>query len=109
MKEELLRVDNPYTGEIVLERTLLRAEEIDPLMSRANKAHLEWRATPIAARVELVQRFIKEFEKERERYAKEITEEMGKPISQANNEINGMFERARQMASIAEASLAHEQ
>src|SRR5262249_18635786 len=26
-----------------------------------------------------------------------------------NNEINGMFDRARQMASIAEASLAHEQ
>lgn len=108
MKDEILRVDNPYTGEIAVERKLLRADEVDAVMTRAHAAHLEFKKTTIKQRIELVHRFVAEFEKERARYAKEITESMGKPLIQADREINGLADRAKQMASMAEEALAHE-
>jgi acyl-CoA reductase-like NAD-dependent aldehyde dehydrogenase len=108
MSADILRVDNPFNGKIVYEAPLLHADAIDGIMSRAHAAHSEWVRTGVAERIAAVERFIQAFDGERARYAKEITEEMGKPLAQADREISGMFDRARQMASIAEASLADE-
>src|SRR4051812_28183994 len=97
---DVLRVDNPFTGEIVYEAALLHADAIDAVMTRAHTAHREWKRSSISARVAAIERFIAAFEAQRVRYAKEITEEMGKPLVQADREISGMIDRARQMASI---------
>jgi acyl-CoA reductase-like NAD-dependent aldehyde dehydrogenase len=102
------RTDNPFTGEIVFEAPLSGEAELDRAIRRAHAAHLEWRRVPIRERIQLVERFCEAFGKERDRYAAEITASMGKPLRQAHNEVNGMIDRARQMAGIAEVSLAPE-
>jgi acyl-CoA reductase-like NAD-dependent aldehyde dehydrogenase len=108
MTADILRVDDPFTQKIVYEGPLLHADQIDGVMSRAYAAHREWKRTSIAQRREAIEAFIRAFDAERGRYAKEITQEMGKPLVQADREMNGMFDRARQMASIAELALADE-
>jgi acyl-CoA reductase-like NAD-dependent aldehyde dehydrogenase len=104
----MLRLDNPFTGQIVLERPLLAEAEIDPLMTRAHNAHREWRRTRIQDRITLVERACTVFEERRAQYAREITEAMGKPLIQAEREVVTMIDRARQMCSIAESALAAE-
>src|SRR5687767_8242695 len=103
---ETLRVDNPFTGDIACEVPLVSEANLDPIIQRAHRAHLEWRRVSIAERVKLIERFVQVFDGNRDHYAKEITDMMGKPLRQSNNEIDGMIDRARQMASIAEQSLA---
>src|SRR5687768_7089702 len=105
---ETLRVDNPFTGDIACEVPLVREAELDPIVQRAHRAHLEWRRVPIFERVKLIERFIQAFESKRDHYAREITDMMGKPLRQSNNEINGMIERSRQMAGLAEEALRPE-
>jgi acyl-CoA reductase-like NAD-dependent aldehyde dehydrogenase len=106
---ETLRVDNPFTGEIACESPLVSETDLDPVIQRAHRAHLEWRRVPVPERVALIDRFTKAFEAKRDRYAKEITDMMGKPLRQSNNEISGMIDRSRQMAAIAEESLRPEE
>lgn len=105
---EVLRVDNPFTQEIAFEAPLLGESELDGVMERAHAAHLEWRRVPLAERIALIERFIQAFSARRDQYAAEITASMGKPLRQAQNEIEAMFDRARQMTGIAEAALAPE-
>jgi acyl-CoA reductase-like NAD-dependent aldehyde dehydrogenase len=104
----VLKVDNPFTGKVVFEAPLLRRDQVDGIMARSQLAHAEWRRSSIRDRIHLVERFISEFDKERARYAREISEEMGKPLVQADREISTMFDRARQMATISESALAQE-
>ena len=102
---ETLRVDNPFTGELACEVPLVSEGELDPILQRARRAHLEWRRVSIGERVKLIERFVQAFDSERDRYAREITAMMGKPLRQSNNEINGMIDRSRQMAAMAEEAL----
>ena len=101
----VLQVDNPFTGEIVLERQLLPAAELDGVMKASHDAHRAWSGTSLDERLALLERFCTIFEAKRDGYAAEITASMGKPIKQARGEIDGMCDRARQMASIAERAL----
>ena len=59
---ETLRVDNPFTGEVACETPLLSETDLDPVMQRAHRAHLEWRRVPVADRVRLIEKFVQAFE-----------------------------------------------
>lgn len=108
MSAQTLKVDNPFTGEVVLERPLLELGDLDDVMKRAHAAHREWAAVPLADRIALVHRFVDAFKGDADQHARDITASMGKPIGQAHGEINGMCGRASAMAEIAEAALADE-
>ncbi len=88
------RIDNPYTGETVAERRLLRDDEVEGLVTRAFRAHKGWAKTPIAERVALCERFCQELEKDAERIAREVTQQMGKPLAQARGEGKTTLHRA---------------
>jgi len=103
---DVIRVDNPFTGEIVLERPLMPASELDGLMKRSHEAHRAWRQTSLPERLALVEKFCAVFEARADQYAAEITASMGKPLKQAKGEVGAMCDRARQMATIAERALA---
>lgn len=105
---DVVRVDNPFTHEIVFEAPLVDDRQLDGLMERAHAAHLEWQRVPLKERVGMIERFVQAFEARRDRYAAEITACMGKPLRQSQNEIDAMFDRARQVAGIAETALAPE-
>ena len=102
------RIDNPYTGEIVAERKLLTGAEIEGVVWRAHRAHKQWMRTAIPERVALCERFCQEFEKDGERITREITQQMGKPLQQAQGELRTALFRARTMMSIAPESLRDE-
>lgn len=106
MSQSILSVDNPFTGDIILERPLSDANEMNAIMLRAQAAHKEWKATSLSERQALVKRFIECVTAKADEYAAEITACMGKPISQAQGEVSGMCDRAAQMNSIAESALA---
>lgn len=99
------RIDNPYSGETVAERRFLQASQIEGLVTRSFRAHKSWARTPIAERVALCERFCQEFDKDGERIAREVTEQMGKPLAQARGEVKTMLRRARAMMSIAAEAL----
>ncbi len=105
---DMHRIDNPYTGETVAERPLLAAAEIEGLVARAFRAHKAWAKTQIAERVALCERFCQQFEKEGERIAREVTQQMGKPLSQARGEVKTTLHRARTMMSLAADALRDE-
>ena len=103
-----LKVVNPYSEEVVLTVPLADRAELDLVVRRARAAFLAWRGTPLAERMELCRRFADAFESMRDRIARDITLQMGKPLGQSHNEINGLLERTHGMIEIAEATLADE-
>lgn len=108
MSQHELRVINPFTEETAFTLPMLQANEVDTVVQRARNAYAVWKDTPIAERVALCRRFMAEFEGMRDEIAKNLTVQMGKPLSQSVNEVNGLLGRMDHMTSIAEAALADE-
>ncbi len=102
------RIDNPYSGEIVAERRFLTAGEVEGAVARAARAQRAWARTPTEERVGLCERFCSTFEEDGDRIALEITQQMGKPLSQSRGEVKTALARARHMISIAPEALADE-
>ncbi len=104
MKNKLV-VENPATNEVSYEVEAMTEKEIREAAKRAVKAQSEWKSAPVKERVELVERFIACLFSERRRISEEMTLQMGKPLWQADREVDGCAKRALHMASIAEDSL----
>jgi acyl-CoA reductase-like NAD-dependent aldehyde dehydrogenase len=102
------RIDNPYTGEIVAERRYLDESEVEGLVSRAFRAHKAWAKTPLPERIALCERFCEQVEKDKDRIAREVTAQMGKPLAQAYGEVRTMLARARTMMALAVEALRDE-
>lgn len=102
------RIDNPYTGETVAERRFLQPGEVEGLVSRSFRAHKQWMRVPLPERIALCERFCQEFEKDAERIAREVTQQMGKPLSQARGEVKTAVFRARTLMSLATDALRDE-
>ena len=60
----------------------------------------------VKERVEIAKRFVEAFVSKKDEIAKELTMQMGRPVSQTPFEVNGMSSRANYMISVAEESLA---
>src|SRR5689334_3181951 len=103
-----IRVDDPYRGDLVAEVPLASREEADALVTRAARAQERWGKAPLAERIALCNGWVTKFEARKEEIARDVSRQMGKPLGQARNEVNGCLARARHMISIAEASLAPE-
>jgi acyl-CoA reductase-like NAD-dependent aldehyde dehydrogenase len=101
-----LKVINPYDQETVCTLPYAGDEQIARAIDRAAVAFERWSRLPVAARVELVRQGLNRFRRQAEIVARDITLQMGKPITQSRAEFRGMFERAEYMTSIAEETLA---
>ena len=102
------RIDNPYTGETVAERRFLSDSEVEGLVTRSFRAHKAWARTPLPDRIALCERFCQELEKDSDRIAREVTAQMGKPLSQARGEVKTTLVRARTLMSLAAEALRDE-
>src|SRR5207237_7192653 len=83
----IFRIDDPYRGDVVAERKLLTAGEVEAVVARAARAQHAWARTAVGDRVALCERFCAAFEQDGERIAAEITRQMGKPLQQARGEV----------------------
>ena len=104
----ILTLDNPFTGEVACELPILDLDEARAAVDRAQAAQRAWRRTPIAERASLVRAFAKSARAWKEDIAADITRMMGKPLTQALGEVDGMCDRALRLAEIAEDTLAEE-
>ncbi|MEM9746064.1 MAG: aldehyde dehydrogenase family protein [Actinomycetota bacterium] len=100
-----LIIDNPYTGETVVERTAADEPAVDAMLAAAVDFSRTLAAMPIEDRVAKCRTALQTMLDDRDRIAADIARMMGKPEGQAHNEIRGLEERAQHMLDIAATSL----
>ena len=79
---------NPYNSKIIGEHTAQTETELTAMLEGAEHAFELWRKTSIASRAKLMQNAGNILRENVEEYAKMITLEMGKPISESRAEVN---------------------
>jgi acyl-CoA reductase-like NAD-dependent aldehyde dehydrogenase len=106
-------VDNPYTGKVEVDLPYMSAADAMKSVDAAHAVQQRvWRHTPLAERLALCERVVAELKKSgdgdslRERFARDTSRQMGKPLHYARGEVDGMIERAEQMIALAPAALA---
>ena len=90
-----LTIINPTTEEViteVAEDTQLSVEEKFKLLRTGQPG---WASTTLAKRIECIQRFFDLLDKHKDELAKSLTGEMGKPLKEAYNELNGARNRIK--------------
>lgn len=101
-----LRTISPVDGRVYAERTPATAAEVDAALVRSRAALPQWRATTLAQRASVMERFCAEFEKRSAPIAEGLAWQMGRPVRYGPNEVRGTLERARYMTAAAAAALA---
>jgi acyl-CoA reductase-like NAD-dependent aldehyde dehydrogenase len=97
---------SPVDGSVYVERQTATNDEIQQALSTSMEAQKKWRNTPVAERQALCSKAVDAFVAHKDDIAKELTWQMGRPISQAPGEVAGFEERARHMIEIADSALA---
>lgn len=97
---------NPYSLEKIGSFELEHLQSLEKKVNTLKKSQKTWKSISVESRVALVLEAIKYFEENTNIIANDISEQMGRPLHYANGEINGFFERARFLCSIAEKTLA---
>ncbi|WP_299156935.1 NAD-dependent succinate-semialdehyde dehydrogenase [uncultured Christiangramia sp.] len=83
----MIESKNPYTGESIEKFEELSKEQIDEVLDNAQQRYKLWRKTTMSERAEFMNNAAEELKANKEEYARDITLEMGKPISQSISEI----------------------
>jgi acyl-CoA reductase-like NAD-dependent aldehyde dehydrogenase len=99
-------VTSPYTGAVVCELPFDRGPELERKVDRAVAAKRAWRQVALAERVRQVTEALAYFESRREEIARDVTLQMGKPVTESRREVDTMLARARHMTAIATEALA---
>lgn len=84
-----MTIINPATQEIIQEIAEDTKEIIAQKYALLKKGQPAWAALPVPERVAIIQKFSDLLDAEKDELAKTLTAEMGKPLQQSYNEING--------------------
>jgi acyl-CoA reductase-like NAD-dependent aldehyde dehydrogenase len=88
-----LKVTNPATGEVAATLDSDDAKTVKAKYMQARSAQPRWAQTPLARRLAAIAKFRELVVAETEKLARVLTTEVGKPISQARNELKGVLPR----------------
>jgi acyl-CoA reductase-like NAD-dependent aldehyde dehydrogenase len=105
----MLKIHNPATGALISEVPAATPEIVAERAAAARAAQPAWFALPLQDRLEILQRFRVSLAAELEALAAVLTAEVGKPIRQSRNEINGLLARIDFFLAEAEATLGPQQ
>jgi len=103
-----LRLVNPATGSTLREVAWDPPRRVDQALENARRAAPRWRALPLEARLEALGEALEYFRRERETVARDVTLEMGKPLTQARGEVDTLLARAQVLLQLAPGALASE-
>jgi acyl-CoA reductase-like NAD-dependent aldehyde dehydrogenase len=103
-----LTVRNPATGAVVAECDADDATTVASKASAARAAQPAWAAVPLRDRLSTIDRFRHGLVTELDTLAATLTSEVGKPISQSRNELNGLLPRIDFFLAHAEGAIADE-
>ena len=95
----------PIDNTVYVEREY-QSNNIEQTIKNSIKAQKGWENLIVTERVELLKNFVDDFLSKGDVIGEELSRQIGRPISQAINELNGFKERADYMLSIAEKKLA---
>lgn len=99
---------NPYTGETIRRYSYHTDEEITAKIKKGHTAFQKWRKSELNERQYKMMKVAEILQKYKQQYSQTITTEMGKPISQAESEIEKCVWVCRFYARNAEALLQPE-
>jgi len=99
---------NPATDERIESYEEDSADEVEEALTRANDAFAEWRERPIREREELLSNAADVLRDREREFAEVMTREMGKPITQAEGEVEKCAWACDHYAEHASAYLADE-
>ncbi len=97
---------SPIDGTVVVKRPFLSAAVALDAAKRSKAAQKGWRQIPLIKRIRLLEKAVDLLVEQKDLLAREITIQMGRPISQSPGELDGMAYRARHMLNIAQETLS---
>lgn len=103
-----MQIINPATGEIINEVKEDTQESIAGKFKSLQSHQPEWQKVSLDKRVNVLKKFSDLLEKNIEGLAMTLTSEVGKPLQQSRNEINGARKRIKWLAENAEKYLSPE-
>ncbi len=104
-----MQIINPATEEVLQDISEDNKNSLDIKFQLLNKAQPAWRALGIIQRVKIIQNFSALLETQIETLAAVLTSEVGKPLQQSRNEINGARTRIKWLSENAEKYLGDEE
>src|SRR5690554_1364341 len=99
---------NPYTGKEFITYKNHSKKEIEDIILKADRRFYSWRETSFTERKKLMMAAASELRKNKQEYAETMTQEMGKPISQAIAEVEKCAWVCEYYTENAEAQLLNE-
>ncbi|HYF29636.1 MAG TPA: aldehyde dehydrogenase family protein [Chitinophagaceae bacterium] len=90
-----MKIINPATEEVIADVDEDTRQTVEQKYAYARKAQPDWAATPIDQRIACIQRFYELLDAEKAELAQTLTTEMGKPLQQSYNELNGARSRIK--------------
>ncbi len=88
---EVIEVINPATRELIDTVPSLTEEDINMAVNCAHQAQKGWEDTPLLVRCEILSKFVNLVKENLDSLALLLSQETGKPIKEAYNEINNIF------------------
>ena len=80
---------NPATNQVISRVPCTTSDALDTMIERAAQAQGSWAKRSAQERIDLLQKGLVKLEQESDRLAKLIVEEMGKPLDEAVEEVDG--------------------
>jgi acyl-CoA reductase-like NAD-dependent aldehyde dehydrogenase len=103
-----LKIFNPATEELLAELPADDAASVATKAAAAHAAQPAWARVPLAERKAVIERFRAGLVAELPELARTLSQEVGKPLAQARNEINGLLGRIDFFLDAVERSIAPE-
>src|SRR5690348_18212558 len=88
-----LAIVNPATGSTVVRLAADGARDVAQRYAAARAAQPRWAATPIRKRIATIEKFREQVQARGDALAQTLTQEVGKPIRQSQNELKGLIAR----------------
>src|SRR5215510_10198422 len=103
-----MQIINPATEEIISKINEDTKETLDAKFRLLKNAQVLWQHVSLSNRVDILKRFSELLEKNIEQLASTLTSEVGKPLQQSRNEVNGAKARIKWLTENAEKYLSDE-
>jgi acyl-CoA reductase-like NAD-dependent aldehyde dehydrogenase len=108
MSTDNLIICNPANGETIAELKKDNLETVNAKFQKLKDGQAIWKQMPLKERIAIIQEYHQLLERDIEQLSITLTEEVGKPLQQSRNEINGSRSRIEWMLTHAEQNLSAE-
>jgi len=106
MAQEPITTISPITNKPIVTRLELTDSELLELPTRSAKAFESFKKTSLKERQDIVRKALQSLTKRQDELAKELTEQMGRPIAYTAKEVTTAVARGEYMLKISEDALA---